>query len=85
LENNPFCVNLGYMKTISPEDHEMAARKRSTSMRLSEECRRMVARLCSVLGVSQSGVMEMAVRRMFRAELPNEEPPAPEPPKRKKK
>ena len=55
--------------------------KRPTSYRLSEEARALLARLAESLAISQTAVLELAVRRMAREELPPAEvaPEAPKP------
>ena len=62
----------------------MAPNKFPSSYRLSEECRELIARLSDALGVSQAGVIEQAVRKMARSELPAGGP-AKKPPAKKKK
>jgi hypothetical protein len=41
-----------------------------TSFRLSAECRKLIRRLAEALGVRDAAVVEIAVRRMARQELP---------------
>jgi hypothetical protein len=41
-----------------------------TSYRLSEECLRLIALLAKSLGINQTAVVEQAVRKLARAELP---------------
>jgi hypothetical protein len=52
----------------------MTESKQPSSYRLSEECRDLLVRLSEALGLSQAGVIEMAVRKLARAEL--DAPPA---------
>jgi hypothetical protein len=54
----------------------MAHHKYPSSYRLSEECRRLIERLSDALGISQAGVLEQAVRKLARAELPDLGTPA---------
>jgi hypothetical protein len=62
----------------------MPLSKHPSSYRLSEECRRLIGELSTALGISQAGVIEQAVRKLARAELPGDEavapPSAPKPP-----
>jgi hypothetical protein len=44
--------------------------KHPSSYRLSEECRGLIEQLSAALGISQTGVIEQAVRKLARAELP---------------
>jgi len=64
--------------------HPMGRHKFPSSYRLSEECRALIDQLSEALGISQAGVIEQAVRKLARAELP-EAPakPAPKPTKKK--
>lgn len=52
----------------------MVVTKQPTSFRLSGECVRLMNRLAAALGISQAGVIEQAVRKLARAELPGEAP-----------
>jgi hypothetical protein len=56
----------------------MARNKHPSSYRLSEECRQLMERLSEALGISQAGVIEQAVRKLARAELPELSTPATE-------
>jgi hypothetical protein len=47
--------------------------KNPTSFRLSDECLRLIARLSETLGINQTAVIEQAVRKLARAELPAED------------
>jgi hypothetical protein len=47
----------------------MTENKQPSSYRLSEECRDLLIRLSEALGISQASVIEMAVRKLARAEL----------------
>ena len=49
----------------------MSDRKHPSSYRLSTEARELIDRLAAYLGISQAGVIEQAVRKLARAELPN--------------
>jgi hypothetical protein len=56
----------------------MPSNKQPTSYRLSEECRSLLEQLSAALGISQTGVIEQAIRKFARDELPQaEEKPAP--------
>ncbi len=48
----------------------MAPNKLPSSYRLSEECHQLIAQLAEALGISQAGVIEQAVRKLARTELP---------------
>jgi hypothetical protein len=62
----------------------MTARKQPSSFRLSEECYKLIGRLAEALGISQAGVIEQAVRKLARSELPpGDHPPIGAPPTRK--
>ena len=63
----------------------MAESKRATSIRLSEEGRRLLERLAENLGVSQAAVMELSLRRLARTELPQDGKPEEEPPVKKRR
>lgn len=52
----------------------MAKPKGATSYRLSEDAQRLIAALADRLGVSKTGVLEIAVRKLARAELGAEAP-----------
>ena len=47
--------------------------KNPTSFRLSDEALRLIARLSETLGINQTAVIEQAVRKLARAELPVED------------
>ena len=47
----------------------MSTKKRATSLRLSEDVRALMTRLAERHGVSETDVLEMAVRRMARVDL----------------
>jgi hypothetical protein len=47
----------------------MAKPKGATSYRFSEDAQRMIIALADHLGVSKTGVLEMAVRKLARSEL----------------
>jgi hypothetical protein len=49
--------------------------KNPTSFRLSDECLHLVARLSKSLGINQTAVVEQAVRKLARAELPADDLP----------
>ena len=49
--------------------------KIGSSYRLSAEGRDLINRLAEHLGISQASVIEMAVRKLARAELPPDEQP----------
>ena len=49
----------------------MASNKHPSSYRLSAECHDLINRLTEVLGISQASVIEQAVRKLARAELPD--------------
>jgi hypothetical protein len=53
----------------------MAPNKLASSYRLSPECRDLINRLAEALGISQAGVIEQAVRKLARAELPPDQQP----------
>ena len=61
----------------------MPTDKPATSFRLSEEGKAILAELSRVLGVSQTAVIEMAIRRLARSELAKSSP-ANKPAKKKK-
>jgi hypothetical protein len=48
----------------------MGRSKYPTSYRLSDECLGLIEQLAGTLGISQAGVIEQAVRKLARAELP---------------
>jgi predicted transcriptional regulator len=56
----------------------MAPTKHPTSFRLSDECLALIEQLAAALGISQAGVVEQAIRKFARAELPAQGGPAPE-------
>jgi hypothetical protein len=58
----------------------MATSKQASSYRLSPECRDLMNRLADHLGISQASVIEMAVRKLARAELPPDQQPTEPPP-----
>jgi hypothetical protein len=62
----------------------MADSKQPSSYRLSEECRDLLVRLAEALGLSQAGVIEMAVRKLARLELADRGEPGPKPKGKKK-
>jgi hypothetical protein len=43
--------------------------KHPKSYRLSEECRKLIEELARVLGISQTAVVEFAVRKLAKVEL----------------
>jgi hypothetical protein len=52
----------------------MVTRKRATSVRLSDEARSIMEQLAGTFGISQTAVLEQALRRWARAEginIPN--------------
>jgi predicted transcriptional regulator len=59
----------------------MATDKVPTSFRLSDAAREMLGELAAALGLSQTAVVEMAVRKLHREELAD----APAPPRGKGK
>lgn len=63
----------------------MARNKYPSSFRLSEECLTLLERLAENLGISQAGVIEQAVRKLARAELPAPVDPDPGPPPRSRR
>jgi hypothetical protein len=51
--------------------------KPPTSFRLSEDCQALLERLAEHLGITRTAVLEMAVRKLARAEhLPDPPPPS---------
>jgi hypothetical protein len=54
-----------------------------TSYRFSSEAQELLARLADALGVSKTAVIEMALRKVARAELPAEQIPAESEPARR--
>jgi hypothetical protein len=56
----------------------MPTTKHPTSYRLSDECRKLIEQLAGTLGISQAGVIEQAIRKFARAELPAQSGPVPE-------
>lgn len=52
----------------------MAKPKGATSYRLSEDAQRLISALADRLGVSKTGVLEIAVRKLARSELGTESP-----------
>jgi hypothetical protein len=54
----------------------MAKPKGATSYRFSDEGQALLARLAEVLGMPKTYVLELAIRRLARAELPAAEQPA---------
>jgi hypothetical protein len=57
----------------------MGRTKHPASYRLSPECLALIERLSAVLGISQTGVVEQAVRKLAREELPAGEATAEKP------
>lgn len=61
----------------------MAKPKGATSYRLSGDAQQLIATLADCLGISKTDVLEMAVRKLARAELGDAwgttQPPAPRP------
>lgn len=57
----------------------MTTEKRSTTYRLSEEARALLERLAMLNGISQTAVLELAIRQMARRDLQPDAVPAPEP------
>ena len=43
-------------------------RKRATSLRLSDKARRLLVKLAEKLGISQTSVLEMAIRKLAKEE-----------------
>jgi hypothetical protein len=56
------------LRRFSPE--ELMA-KYPTSYRLSQECLILIEQLSAHLGITGTGVIEQAVRKMARAEMPD--------------
>ena len=63
----------------------MAPHKTPVSYRLSPAGRELINRLADHMGLSQAGIIEMAVRKLARAELPPDEHPSEPPPSRRKR
>jgi hypothetical protein len=63
----------------------MGETKQPTSFRLSGECLELLEQLAGHLGISQTGVVEQAVRKLARAELPGGEQAAPKRPRGRQK
>ncbi len=47
---------------------QAATKKRSTGLRLSEPAREMLAQLAAQLSISQTAVLELAIRRLAKDE-----------------
>jgi hypothetical protein len=55
----------------------MPSGKRTTTYRLSEEARTLLGRLAEHHGVTQTAVLEMAIRQLARRDLPDSAPETP--------
>lgn len=58
----------------------MGKPKQATSYRLTDEGQRLIGKLSTALGVSRTGVLELAIRQMAKRELSSADHPAAETP-----
>jgi len=74
------CGAITMRATVQPKGGGMTTSKQASSYRFTPECRSLFNHLPAYLGISQAGIIEMALRKLARAELPPDQQPDGEPP-----